>query len=85
MESDRRPAYPERARRRGEQGRVLLRVDVTPDGVPSAVTVAQSSGYSSLDAAAREAVRQWRFVPATRGGRPVAAVALLPILFRLAN
>jgi protein TonB len=85
MESDRPPRYPEAARRRGEQGRVVLRVDVSADGAPIDVTVTEGSGFPSLDAAALGAVRQWRFVPAMRGGTPVAAVAQVPIRFRLAD
>jgi protein TonB len=85
MESGRPPGYPESARRRGEQGRVVLRVDVSADGLPADVTVAEGSGFPNLDAAALGAVRQWRFVPATRGGTPVAATAQVPIRFRLAN
>jgi protein TonB len=85
MESDRPPAYPEIARRRGQQGRVVLRVDVSAEGMPVTVTVAESSGYASLDAAALTAVQRWRFVPATRGGAPVPAVADVPVRFRLTD
>ena len=83
MESDRPPVYPETARRRGQQGRVLLQVNVSAEGMPVTVSVAQSSGYPSLDAAALTAVQQWRFVPATRAGAPVAATAEVPVRFRL--
>jgi protein TonB len=85
MESDRPPDYPEIARRRGQQGRVLLEVNVSAEGTPVSVAVAQSSGYPSLDAAALSAVQRWRFVPATRGGNPIAAVAAVPVRFRLAD
>jgi protein TonB len=83
MESDRPPVYPETARRRGQQGRVLLQVNVSAEGLPVTVSVAQSSGYPSLDAAALTAVQRWRFVPATRAGAPVAASAEVPVRFRL--
>jgi protein TonB len=85
MESDRPPVYPEVARRRGQQGRVLLQVNVAANGTPLGVTVAQSSGFASLDDAALRAVEQWRFVPATRGGTAVPAVAEVPVRFRLTN
>jgi periplasmic protein TonB len=83
MESDRPPVYPESARRRGEQGRVILRVSVAPDGDPTQVVVGHSSGFTSLDDAALDAVRRWRFVPAMQSGHPVQAVAEVPVLFRL--
>jgi len=82
---DRRPVYPELARRRGEQGRVVLRVRVGPNGLPLAVTVDRTSGHASLDHAAMAAVRQWRFAPALEDGRPVAAVAEIPVQFRLSD
>jgi periplasmic protein TonB len=85
METDRPPAYPEIARRRGEQGRVLLRVAVSPAGLPVNVSVAESSGFPVLDSAAVNAVEQWRFVPATRAGAPVAATAEVPLRFRLVD
>ena len=85
MESNRAPAYPATALRRGEQGRVMLRVSVSADGAPLEVDVAQTSGFPSLDSAALSAVRQWRFVPATQAGRPVAAIADVPVRFRIDN
>lgn len=83
MASDRPPTYPEMARRRGEQGRVLLRVHVDVSGSPVTVSVAATSGYRLLDDAARSAVLQWRFVPAEQAGRPVPAVAEVPVQFQL--
>ncbi len=85
MQGNRPPAFPERSRQRREQGRVLLRVDVSADGVAVSVAVAESSGYKALDQAAAAAVRQWRFVAATRGGTAVAAVAEVPVQFTLAE
>jgi protein TonB len=85
METNRAPTYPEAARRRGEQGRVMLRVSVSPEGAPLDVEVMGTSGHPSLDSAALSAVRQWRFIPATQAGRSVAAVAEVPIRFRLSD
>jgi protein TonB len=77
------PRYPMSARRRGEQGTVLLKVLVTREGTAASVNVETSSGSTSLDEAALEAVRRWRFVPAKRGAQPVEAWHLVPIVFRL--
>jgi periplasmic protein TonB len=85
MESDRPPTYPEIARRRGEQGRVVVRVEVSADGRPMSVSVEQGSGYAPLDEAAVTAVERWHFVPATRDGSPVPAVANVPVRFRLVD
>ncbi len=85
METNRAPTYPEAARRRGEQGSVLLRVNVSAEGAPVEVALAATSGHTNLDSAAIAAVRQWRFVPATQAGKAVPAVAEVPIRFRLEN
>ena len=77
------PRYPLAARRAGEQGTVLLRVLVAPDGVPARVELEKTSGSAHLDSAALEAVKAWRFVPARRGADAVEAWVLVPIAFRL--
>lgn len=77
------PAYPAVSRRLGEEGRVMLRVFVKPDGMPGQVSVHQPSGFPRLDAAARDAVRQWRFVPAQQGATKIGAWVLVPIAFSL--
>jgi protein TonB len=64
---------------------VLLKVRVGPDGRPMRVRVDRSSGHSVLDRAARDAVRDWSFRPATRGGKKVAGSVKVPIRFRLAG
>lgn len=78
-----RPAYPSMSRRLAEEGRVMLEVHVLPDGTPSKVALARSSGFSRLDEAALEAVKRWKFVPAKRGGEAVAAVVTIPMPFVL--
>jgi protein TonB len=77
------PPYPMSARRSGQQGRVVLRVLVTPAGTAEEVEVRDSSGHVRLDEAARDTVRHWRFVPAKRGAQPIPAWVLIPISFRL--
>jgi protein TonB len=77
------PAYPALARQRGLEGRVVVRLVIRADGVPDDISVAQSSGFDSLDRAAVEAIRQWRFEPARRAGMPVPEERLAPVVFRL--
>jgi periplasmic protein TonB len=62
---------------------VLLRVVVGADGVPLSWSIERSSGHARLDAAALAAVEGWRFEPARRGSRPVAASVIVPMEFRL--
>jgi protein TonB len=77
------PAYPATSRRYGETGRVLLRVRVLPSGQPDEVVLQQSCGHQRLDAAALDAVRRWRFVPARQGEQAIAAWVVVPIQFNL--
>ncbi|WP_421707233.1 TonB family protein [Algihabitans sp.] len=77
------PVYPEIARQRDQEGRVLLRVTVGSDGRAREVRVLRSSGHSRLDRAARQAVERWRFVPARQAGRPVEGLLDIPVTFRL--
>jgi protein TonB len=78
------PPYPLSARRRGEEGVVVLDVLVGMDGSVNEVAVRRSSGHASLDASARETVeRRWRFQPAVERGTPVARRVAVPIRFRL--
>ncbi len=77
------PAYPAAAQRGGEQGTVLLQVEVGADGRPDEVSLARGSGSRDLDRAALEAVRGWTFEPAIRDGEPVASSVQVPVEFRL--
>lgn len=77
------PEYPREAQRRGQSGRVLLRVDVGADGTATNVDFVQRSGSPELDRAAMNAVRKWRFAPARRDGKPVASSVQVPIDFVL--
>lgn len=77
------PGYPALSKRRGEEGKVILRVSVTPQGVADHLEIKTSSGSSRLDEAALAAVRNWKFIPAKRGDVPVQSWVLVPIVFRL--
>lgn len=75
------PNYPRRALRRGDEGTVMVRVDVGPDGVPTSVGISRSSRSRELDRAAIEAVERWRFRPAMADGRPTVGTVVIPIEF----
>lgn len=65
---------------------MLLRVEVGIDGTATSTPhVLSSSGVSALDRAASKAVYRWRFQPAHRSGRAVAATVEVPVVFRLAG
>lgn len=77
------PAYPALSRRMGEEGKVVLRVFVEPNGRPSQIEVKAGSGSPRLDQAAQDAVWRWKFVAARRGDEAVGAWVLVPIVFNL--
>jgi protein TonB len=77
------PPYPEQARGRGEQGKVLVRALINAGGAVSELLVKRSSGFADLDRSALETVKKWRFVPARRGAEAVSAWVVVPISFSL--
>lgn len=77
------PSYPPQSKRRHEEGTVLLRVYVSASGLPEKIELNMSSGWPRLDQAALDTVRNWRFVPANQGGKPVTAWVNVPINFSL--
>lgn len=77
------PKYPPLSRRLGEEGKVLLKVRVSPSGQPTVVELERSSSFERLDEAARQTVARWRFVPAKRGDEAIEASVIVPIVFRL--
>lgn len=77
------PVYPPSARRKGVQGKVMLKVDVSKEGSAREVSVAHSSGSLLLDNAALGAVKRWRFVPAKQGSEIIEAQVLVPVEFKL--
>ena len=58
-------------------------MQVSRDGVPIDVSVDDRSGNREFDRSALQAVRQWRFQPALRDGKPVAATVRVPVEFAL--
>jgi protein TonB len=80
-----RPPYPPEARRLGQQGRVLLSVQINADGRVTSASVRQSSGIPALDSAAVQGVLRWTFEPARVAGVAVASRAEVPVNFSLAQ
>jgi len=79
---DPEPDYSEEARKAKYQGIVILQAVIDAQGQPRDVRVVRSAGMG-LDEKAVEAVRQWRFEPGTKDGRPVAVLVNVQVNFRL--
>jgi protein TonB len=77
------PIYPQRSRRAGEEGKVMVRVLVDVTGRPAQVSLQASSGHRELDDSAVSAVRAAQFRPYAEGGAPQPVWVLVPINFVL--
>jgi TonB family protein len=65
--------YPIAALAAHEDGRVVLDLSISPNGIVSDAHIATSTGSEALDRASiRVAKGQWRFAPAMQNGQPVA-------------
>jgi TonB family protein len=72
------PRYPQTAIGKKVLGRVVLTAVIRTDGTVGDIKVVRPAGADcGLEQAAIEAVRQWRYTPATRDGEPV------PVHFRI--
>jgi TonB family protein len=76
------PQYSQEARDAKLMGKVVLAVEVWPDGRIHNAVVKEGLGLG-LDEKAIEAVKQWQFVPASIRGKPVKVAAIIEINFRL--
>lgn len=74
--------YPEEARAKGIQGRVLVRFTVDAQGRVQDATVVRGI-HPLLDREALRVIRTARFRPAQKGGTPVKTQMTLPITFHL--
>lgn len=76
------PRYPMMARRAGIQGPVVVRGIVRRDGTIDNVEVIKDLPYGLGDAA-KDAVSQWHFRPATYRGEPIDVYYTVTVNFRL--
>jgi TonB family protein len=74
--------YPEQALAARQESNVTLFVTVGVEGAVTDVSVAESGG-ELFDQAAMNAVKQWRFKPAQRGGVAIASHIRVPFRFVL--
>ena len=76
------PEYSEEARKAKFQGTVVLEIVIDEHGYSTNFKILNPLGLG-LDEKAVEAVKQWRFRPAMKNGKPVAVVARIEVSFRL--
>ena len=73
------PVRPELAVRANVRGIVIVEVTIDVDGTVKDARVLRS--IPMLDAAALEAVRQWRYEPTTLDGKPVPVIMTVSVAF----
>jgi TonB family protein len=78
------PVYTEAARAAGYRGTVMLWVTVDALGMPVDISVVSPIGMG-LEQKAIEALREWRFKPGEKNGKPVAVRATVEVNFRMGD
>ena len=79
------PRYPRVAKLRGWEGMVVFEAQILKNGRVGHLQVVTSSGYKSLDDAARKAINRWKFSPATSFGMSIDSQVEIPVTFSLKN
>jgi protein TonB len=75
--------YPNASIKAKESGTVVINICVSQAGRVDSVAITRSSGFPRLDEVAVGIASEYRFQPATRQGRPMAACAEYYIAFKL--
>ncbi len=76
-------SYPRMSQRRGEEGTVVLAIEVLASGKAGTVEIIESSGFRRLDDAANAAAKNARYIPAKQFGRNVDSKLIQPLMFEL--
>jgi protein TonB len=79
------PTYPFRAKRRGVEGKVVVRFLVDKQGLVSEFSVVQAEPEGVFEESALKAVTKWRFEPGMKDKKPVSTWVQVPIRFELSR
>ncbi len=77
------PDYPPALRRQGLEGSVTVRVTIDENGRVTAVEMVKATDRSFFEETRDQALRYWRFRPATSDGAPVPSQQTLTVQFHL--
>jgi protein TonB len=80
--SGRTPIYPITRLQRGQSGDALIAFTIDEHGIPRDFRVIRSD-YPYYASHAIVAMREWRFQPALKNGKPVAVRARIPFKYRI--
>lgn len=76
------PRYPLELRRARVEGEAVMRFIIDAEGKVGKITV-ESATHDSFGKASEEAIRQWRYKPAQRIGKPVTVEVRIAVPFNL--
>jgi periplasmic protein TonB len=79
------PNYPTGLLQREVEGRVTIKVLIGTDGRVRQATIVSASHPDFAAATEKQALKQWRFQPATRDGKPVEDWQTLTVRFDINN
>ena len=80
---DFQPPYPPQLLRTGVEGKAVIKVLIGTDGRVKQVAIVSADDPLFADASERQALRHWRFKPATRDGVPVEAWKQMTVRFEI--
>ena len=79
------PPYPAPEIRLQRDGRVQVRVTIGPDGRVKDVVLLSATSDAFWRVTREQALRHWRFRPATLDGRPVEETKVMSLIFRIVD
>jgi len=79
------PDYPMSEIRLERDGKVAIRVLIGTDGRVKAVEQVSATSPAFFEATKRQALRSWRFKPASRGGQPEESWKVMNVRFEMKN
>ena len=77
------PPYPPAEIRAGRDGQVRVRVTIGPHGRVLDIALVSATSDAFWLATRQQALRYWRFRPATVDGRPVQDTKVMSLVFRI--
>lgn len=80
---DYQPPYPPQLLRTGVEGKAVVKVLIGADGRVKQVAIVSADDPLFADAAERQALRKWRFRPATRDGAAIESWKTMTVRFQI--
>lgn len=75
--------YPDASLKAKEEGRCIVKVRVSSEGIITDESIETSTGFPLLDEACLNAFKGQRLIPATENGIPVEKVVSIPVIWKL--